>query len=533
MINLSPQNPSPSNSPSPEITALLNTAIAQHQAGQLAQAEQIYRQILQQQPQNVDAIALLGVIACQHHRLEDGIALYRQALALRPDHRQARENLNLALFKHGRELIDEAIKTLNLMANMQPSNPHPHILLGSLYHEQSLLDQALSHFQLALDINPANADLLNRIGVVLQQQGKGYLAVHFHERSLNLQPNNVDTLISLGKAMMDQGKTAIALDYLKRALALQPNHAIARYNRAILLLQSGQFQEGFVEYEWRLKTNEFPPCPFTQPLWDGSNLQGKTLLLHAEQGLGDTLQFIRYAPLAAQRGGRVILTCHRPLMRLLSGVPGIDQITPLGTPLPEFHVYAPLLSLPGIFGTTLATVPAQVPYLRPTSPDFTLPRPLNPQAKLKVGIVWAGGNLYKRNQVRSCALADYAPVLAVPQVAFYSLQKGIPQTEIAALAWQHQLQDLAPQLRDMADTAAAIAQLDHVITVDTSVAHLAGALGKPVWVLLTKTPDWRWLCDRPDSPWYPTMRLFRQTVENDWASVMQAVAIALTQQLQS
>lgn len=528
-MHLSPQNPT---SP-PEVMALLNAAIAQHQAGQLAQAEQVYRQILHQYPQNVDAIALLGVVACQHNRLDEGIALYRQALALRPDHRQARENLNMALFKHGRQLIDEATKTLNLIANMQPGNPQPQILLGSLYHEQGLLDQALSHFQVALDIAPTNADLLNRIGAVLQQQGKGELAVHFHERSLALQPQNVDTLISLAKAMMDQGKQAVALNYLKRALALQPNHAIARYNRALLLLQQGQFQEGFGEYEWRFKTNEFPPCPFTQPLWDGSPLQGKTLLLHAEQGLGDTLQFIRYAPLVAQRGGRVILTCHRPLMRLLSGVPGIDQITPLGTPLPEFQVYAPLLSLPKIFGTTLDTVPIEVPYLRPTSPDFTLPRPFHPQAKLKVGLVWSGGNLYKRNQVRSCALADYGPVLAVPQVAFYSLQKGIPQAEIVALGWQHQLQDLSPQLRDMADTAAAIAQLDLVITVDTSVAHLAGALGKPVWVLLTQVPDWRWMSDRADSPWYPTMRLFRQSVENDWATVMQAVAIALQQRLQA
>jgi len=506
---------------------LLKIAIAHHQAGRLPQAEQIYRQILQQQPQNADALSLLGVIACQQENLDQGIALYRQALAVRPEHRQARENLNLALCKQGRRLIDEAITNLNLMLNFGINPAQTHLMLGSIYQEQDALEQALSHYQQALVEVPTDADVLNRIGVVLQLQHKSHLAIHFHKRALALQPKNVDALISLAKVFLDQGKVDDALQYIHQALAVHPDHPIARYNRSLMLLIQGNFKEGFPEYEWRLQTSEFPPCPFRQPKWDGTNLNGKTLLLHAEQGLGDTIQFIRYAAIATQKGGRVILTCHKPLMRLLSTIPGIEQITQMGTPVPDFDVYVPLLSLPGILGTTIETVPATVPYLQVPENSFQLPTPAIAQPRLKVGIVWSGGNLYKHNQTRSFSLKEFAPVLDVPDIAFYSLQKGIPQIEIMDLGWENKLVDLNDHLTDMTDTAAAIAQLDLVITVDTSVAHLAGALGKPVWILLAHIPDWRWMQNRNDSPWYPTMRLFRQQQPGDWQGVMSNVVAAL------
>lgn len=529
LLSLDPSSPLPRSSPptSANLAEMLKAAIDHHQAGHLTQAEQLYRQILQQQPQHVDALSLLGVVACQQEKLDHGIALYRQALAIRPDHRQARENLNLALCKQGQRLIDEAIYNLNLMINFS-SDPVPsHVMLGAIYQEQGLLDQALHHYQHALAANPTDANVLNRVGVVLQSQYKSSLAVHFHQRAIAVQPNHVDALISMAKAWLDQGHVQPGLDYVNRALKLSPEHPIARYNRALMLLVLGKFQEGFPEYEWRLKTKEFPPCPFTQPKWDGSDLNGKTLLLHAEQGLGDTIQFIRYAAIATQRGGRVILTCHKPLMRLLSSIPGIEQITPMGKPLPEFHTYVPLLSLPGILGTTIDTVPAATPYLTVPNIDFHLPPSPIQNPRLKVGLVWSGGNLYKHNQSRSFALKQLKPVIDCADVAFYSLQKGIPQLEIADLGWQTKLVDLSEQLNDMADTAAAIAQLDLVITVDTSIAHLAGAIHKPVWVLLAHVPDWRWMQHRSDSPWYPTMRLFRQSEPGNWSSVMQAVVAEL------
>ncbi|MGI0487763.1 tetratricopeptide repeat protein [Pantanalinema rosaneae CENA516] len=508
------------------LQALIQTAIAHHQAGQLPQAEQLYRQVLQQQPQHPEALCLLGVIACQRGNLEDGIALYRQALVLRPDYVQARENLYLALWKQGRAMIEEAINGYNQIINFQPKALQAYANLGAILQDQGKEDQAILFYQQGLTIDPHNPHLLNGLGVALQKQHKLKAAVHFHQQALASQPNYIDGLVSLGKVWMELGKLSEAIDCFKHALTLEPNHAIAHHNYALLLLMQGNYHQGFVEYEWRFQTAEFPPCPFKQPVWDGSPLQGRTLLLHAEQGLGDTIQLIRYAAIAQERGGRLVLTCHPPLTRLLSTVPGIEQIVPLGLPLPDFHTYAPLMSLPRILGTTLETIPSHFPYLKaPQSANFPLPVPQ--ATRLKVGIVWSGGNLYKNNHNRSCPLQAFQPLLALPDVTFYSLQKGIPQLDLAELGWQSQIQDLSPHLQDMADTAAAIAQLDLVITVDTAVAHLAGALAKPTWLLLAHLPDWRWLLDREDSPWYPTMRLFRQSHPGDWQGVMQQVVVAL------
>ena len=522
MTSSFPLNPSSVNA-----VEMFNRAIAHHQAGNVAAAEQLYRQILQQQPQNVDALSMMGVICCQRGNLEQGIAIYRQALTIRPEHRQTRENLNLALWKQGKRLMDEAIAHFNLVINFEPANVQTHHVLAGIYLEQGLYELAITLYQQSLAANPINLTALNGIGAALQSQGKSSFAIHFYQQALALQPDHVDSLVGISKAMLDQGDLDGALNMINRALALNPNHAIARYNRALMIIQQGDFQEGFAEYEWRFQTGEFPPCPFKQPVWDGKPLAGRTLLLHAEQGLGDTLQFIRYAAIATQSGGRVIFTCHRPLIRLLSTLPGIEEFIPLGLPLPAFDVYAPLLSLPAILGTTLETVPQLVPYIQPPASDWQLPIAASPSdhpKPLKVGIVWAGGNLYKQNYRRSLSLKQFEPILEVSNVAVYSLQKGIPQIEIAELGWESRLQDLNSHLNDMADTATAIAQLDLIITVDTSVAHLAGALGKPVWLLLSHVADWRWIGDRDDTPWYPTMRLFRQSQPGDWQTLMQRVA---------
>jgi tetratricopeptide (TPR) repeat protein len=520
--------------PSPiNIPQLLATATAHHQAGRLSQAEQLYRQILQQQPQQVDALNLMGVIACQQGRLDEGIALYRQALALRPGYVSARENLSVALWKQGKQLIEEAIASYTQIITFQPENLQAYHNLGIILIEQGKLDEAISYYLQALSVQPNDAIALNTIGTVLQQQGKATTAIAYHRRALAIRPDYPEALNSLGTALQDQGQAQEAMVYFDRALALNPADASARYNRSLILLADGNYREGFPEYESRFQTREFPPCPFRQPVWDGSDLTGRTILLHAEQGLGDTIQFIRYAAIVAQKGGRIVLTCHQPLMRLLSTVPGIDALVPLGYPAPHFDVYAPLMSLPAILGTTQETVPAQVPYLTPPTEnrvDLAIAGSNTPETpRLKVGLVWSGGHLYKKNQSRSCSLKHFAPLLQLPDITYYSLQKGIAQTALAELGWDSQIQELGSQLHDLADTAAAIAQLDLVITVDTSIAHLAGALGKPVWVLLTYLPDWRWMLHREDTPWYPTMRLFRQTQPDDWQGVLDRVSQALLQ----
>ncbi len=528
--------------PQQTLADALATATAHHQAGRLPQAEQIYRQILQQQPQQVDALNLLGVIACQKGRLDEGIALYRQALAQRPGYVAARENLSVALWKLGKQLVEEAIASYSQIITFQPDSEQAYHNLGAILLEQGKPDEALSYYLQALSIRPDDAAMLSNIGTILQQQGKTETAIVYHRRALAIRPNYPEALVNLGTALQDQGHFREALDCFNRALDLNPNDPNARYNRSLVWLTEGDYRRGFPEYEWRLKTREFPPCPFRQPIWDGADLTGRTILLHAEQGLGDTIQFIRYAAIVAQRGGRLVLTCHEPLIRLLSAIPAIDQIVPLGHPVPDFHVYAPLMNLPGILGTTVETVPASVPYLTPPADaKVTLASPGLPQrnsrdrsqqttptmrqpSHLNVGIVWSGGHLYKTNQSRSCPLIHFQSLLKLPHVTFYSLQKGIAQTNLTELQWETQIHDLSPQLRDMGDTAAAIAQLDLVITVDTSIAHLAGALGKPVWVLLTFLPDWRWMLHRDDTPWYPTMRLFRQTQDGNWEGVLERVA---------
>ncbi len=509
------------------ISAALATATAHHQAGRLVQAEQLYRQILQQQPQHVEALNLLGVVACQNGKYGEGIALYRQALELKPSYTGARENLCLALWKWGTQLIEESINTYSQIVTFEPQNIQAYDNLGNILHDQNKLDEALSYYQQALGVQPDNARILNGMGIILQQQGKTKRSIYYHQRAVTLQPNYVEAHIGMGTALQAEGRFAEAAACLDRALGLAPNHSNARYNRAILHLIEGEYKTGFTYYEDRFKAGEFPQCPFTQPMWDGSDLNGRTLLLHAEQGMGDTLQFIRYAAIAAQKGGRLILTCHKPLMRLIgASFPAIERMVPLGFPVGDFQTYTPLLSLPHILGTTLETVPNQVPYLHPPQ-DSTIKLTAPAGTRLKVGIVWSGGHLYKHNHSRSCPLQYFEPLLRIPHVAYYSLQKGIPELDLQELGWQAQVQDLSNQLRDMAETAAAIAQLDLVITVDTSVAHLAGALGKPVWTLLSFLPDWRWMRQREDTPWYPTMRLFRQEKLDNWVGVMERVEQAL------
>lgn len=506
----------------PPIQQILQTALAHHQSGQLAEAEALYRQVLQQQPQQVDALGLLGVLCCQRGDLDDGIALCRQAIALRPSYVHARENLGLALWKRAQELADEALWEYQQILAAQPDNLSAYNNLGVMLQEQGKDGEALAYYQQALAVNPSDPRILNGMAVVLQKQHKLSAAMHYHQRVLEVDPHNVEALVGIAKSLLDSGDAATCLPLLERALTVDPHEAIAHHNYGLTLLTLGDYERGFREYEWRLQTPDFPPCPFSQPVWDGSDLQGRTLLLHAEQGLGDTIQLIRYVAIAAEKGGRIILTCHAPLIPLFSQIPAIEAMVPLGQPAPPFDVYAPMMSLPLILGTTIDTVPATVPYL--TAPaNHPLKLETQPTNRLNVGLVWSGGHLYKHNHLRSTTLESFQPLLDVANVGFYSLQKGVPALEITDLHLTDRLYNLDDQLKSFADTAAAIEQLDLVITVDTSVAHLAGAMGKPVWLLLPHVADWRWMLNRSDTPWYPTMYLFRQAKPGDWAGLIQQV----------
>jgi thioredoxin-like negative regulator of GroEL len=435
----------------------LAIAIEHHQAGRLVQAEQLYREVLQQQPNHVEALHRLGVIASQIGKHEKAIPFYQKVLTLVPNFAEA------------------------------------HFNLASALQNQDRIEEAIAHYQ----------------------------------QGLALQPNYPEVHLNLGAAFKAQGRLEKAIAHYQQAITLKPNYPKAHYNLALALLQHGDLPQGFAEYEWRWQLPHNPPRDFSQPLWDGLDLQGRRILIHAEQGLGDTIQFIRYAPLVAQRGGYVIAECQAPLVQLLATVPGINQLVTQGATLPHFDVHAPLLSLPHLFGTTLETIPAQFPYISPPESD-KLKLEVPPGTTLKVGIAWAGSPKNPNNRHRSLDVSYFLALLDIPGVAFYSLQKEPPAAELTQLGdRKEQVQDLSKQLQDFTDTAEIVEQLDLVITVDTSIAHLAGALGKSVWVLLNFDPDWRWLIGREDSPWYPSVRLFRQESPGNWHNVFVQVAQSL------
>ena len=337
-----------------------------------------------------------------------------------------------------------------------------------------------------------------------------------------LQPGRAELHYNLGSALQRQGLYAEALACYGRALALKPDYAEAHLNRSLALLLTGEFDEGWQEYEWRFAVARYDR-KFDQPLWSGEPLAGASILIHAEQGFGDTLQFVRYIPAVAERGGRVVLEVPESLVRLARTVAGASEVVAAGDPLPGFDCHCPLLSLPRVFKTNLATIPNAVPYLRvpaEASAGWAERIPTTPGPR--VGIVWAG------TTVGAIDLRLLQPLWEVDGVSWFSLQVGERSGDISSLDGV-KIADLSPWLADFAETAAAVCRLDLVISVDTSVAHLAGALGRPTWLLLRYPPEWRWLLEREDSPWYPTARLFRQRKEGDWPCVAREVAAALAQ----
>ncbi|HWY86690.1 MAG TPA: glycosyltransferase family 9 protein, partial [Gemmataceae bacterium] len=335
---------------------------------------------------------------------------------------------------------------------------------------------------------------------------------------------------NLGAALAELGELDQAAAVFQTIIQSRGDDADAHVNYAQTLLTRGQFQRGWAEYEWRLKRVSLA-WPYTQPQWTGEDLAGKTILLRSEQGLGDTIQFIRFAPMPAQGGAIVLLRCPPELTRLVTGMPGIKGLVPMDQPPPLCEFQCPLLSLPFVLGTELPSIPTAVPYL---VPEPALVRAWREKLDMhgqgfRVGLVWAGTALHKNDRNRSLPLRGLSAMAAIANVLYVSLQVGAPAAQLAAPPAGMKIVDVGTQLTDFADTAAVIANLDLVITVDTAVAHMAGAMGKPVWTLLSKVADWRWLLDREDSPWYPTMRLFRQKTRGDWAELMGRVAAALAE----
>ena len=444
------------------------------------------------------------------------------ALALRPDFVEAHNNLANLLKDEGR--LDEAVGHYEAALALRPEMAELHRNLGLTLQAQKRYGGAVERFAAAAALAPGAAsshfDLANGLRDLLRLEE----AEAAYRRALALDPGHADAHCNLGIALHDLGRLDEAEACFGRALALEPAHANAHVNLGMTRLLKGDFA-GLRDYEWRWRTKDAPAArDYGAPQWRGEPLSGATILLHAEQGFGDTIQFVRYARLVAARGGKIVLEVPAPLARLLARLPEAAAVIRAGEPVPPVAFHAPLLSLPLLCGTDLATVPADVPYL---SADPALTQPWRERFAARpgrrVGLAWAGRPSHPRDRERSLAPEALAPLGEVPGLAFVSLQPRAGGMRLPPLA----IDDAAPSFADFADTAAAIMALDLVVTVDTAVAHLAGALGKPVWVLLAAVPDWRWLIGRGDSAWYPAMRLFRQPRRGEWAPAIEAVKAAL------
>ncbi|WP_026097554.1 TIGR03032 family protein [Baaleninema simplex] len=430
------------------------------------------------------------------------------------------------------EEIDREIHTTQTTENADRT-PHSDVLdrfeLGNRCYHQGQLDRAIAEYQCCLQLDPNFILARYNLGVALGDLERWDDAIAQLKQVIDREPKSAQAYNQLGLSYSRIASWQNAIDCYDRAVSLEPNFAQAHFNLGMTLLQVGNFQRGFTECEWRWKTGEFTPFECPHPKWNGEDISDKTLLVHTEQGAGDAIQFIRFLPQVKQKCQRLLLCCPQHLEKLFSQLLEVDEILLPGTiPLSAFDTYIPLMSLPYALGTTIETIPDRVPYLHSNSSHFSLPN--RTSNRPKIGFVWGGSPTHKNDRNRSCPLEYFIPILERSNVEFYSLQKGDRTQDLSQLPNSVSVEDLSSQLHDFTDTAAAIAQLDLVISVDTSVAHLAGAMGKPVWTLLCYRCDWRWMCDREDTPWYPTMRLFRQSRSGDWKSLCDRVCLALEQE---
>lgn len=541
-----------------------NLGIALRHKGKTAEAVASYREALRLRPAYPEAHHNLGIALGSQGRHEAAIASFEQALRLKPDYPEARLNLAGALNDLGRHA--ESADAYREAIRFRPDDARAHKNLGITLAKQNKLDEAIACYREALRLRPDYADAHNDLGIALAKQlrfadaaesyrralahrpdyaeahnnlgntlrnlGRFDESIASYNRAVELKPQYADAYNNRGIAFAELGRFDEAIASYSSCLELRPGHADAHLNRALTRLRQGDFARGWAEYEWRLRKRGVPPKPPTQPAWNGFPPAGLRIRLVAEQGLGDSIHFIRYAALLKQRGATVHFEAQERLIKLLARTPGIDTIYPLGQDPPEYDVYAPLMSIPGLMGTGLDAIPADVPYVHP-DPDLVdyWRRELAAYPEFKVGINWQGNREYSGDFHRSMPLSHFAALARVPGVRLFSLQKNAGYDQLKELGDAFPVVDLGPRLDEASgpfmDTAAVMKNLDLFITSDTAVAHLAGALGVPVWVALSSAPGWQWMAGREDSPWYPTMRLFRQSRLGDWPSVFERIAAEL------
>jgi tetratricopeptide (TPR) repeat protein len=454
--------------------------------------------------------------------IREALACFRDAVKLAPENPAAHYSLGHLLQQMGQ--LDQAIDCYRKVLSMNHDHAETHNILGSAYQQKGELDKASACYRDAIRCDGHSFMAYNNLGSALRLQGNLDEAAASYREALRIKPDFIAAMNNLGTALRDKGNLEEAISWYRKAIQLNPDFADAHWNLSFALLLAGHYEEGWQEYEWLWKLKK-PKYRLPQSLWDGADIRGKRILLYAEQGFGDVIQFIRYAPMVKGKGAEVILGCQKELKVLLKSVVGVSSVVAFGEPIPQLDLQCPLPSLPRLFSTTVDGIPSQVPYMHAdiqSVSDWRHRLGIN-TSSLNIGLVWAGspGHLNDRN--RSCPIDLFLPITRMDGLRFFSLQKEIPERWAGSSVTEMNLMDYTGDIEDFSDTAGIIMNLDLVITVDTAVAHLTGALGKPVWILLPFAPDWRWMLSREDSPWYPTMRLFRQPSPGDWISVISKV----------
>lgn len=509
--------------------ALMNRGIALQSLGRHAEAVDTYAMLLQRRPDHAGALTNRGNSLQQLGRYGEALESDERLLVLQPESGSSLNRAGISLLHLGRPA--EALDRFDQALRLSPADAD--LLCNRALAEQELrrYDAALATCDQVLAADPAHPQALTIRGNVLQKLNRFEEAIAAYDRAIDPRPALRWTNRAL--ALLALNRLAEAREDLDRALAAEPGFAEAHWNLAAVRLLTGDFTGGWPEYEWRWRLGRLRHTvrEFVQPLWSGQDVAGRTVFVHAEQGFGDTLQFCRYVSLLAQRGARVLLEVQPPLKRLLQGLDGAAEVFGCGEPVPPFDLHVPLLSLPLAFGTTLDSIPSSPAYLSADAERVARWRDRLPaSAGLRVGLAWAGRDTHNNDRNRSLPLGALLQ-LPVPGVTWVSLQKELRDGDQALLAARPDVLQAGAELADFADTAALLSCLDVVITVDTAVAHLAGALGRPVWLLLPFAPEWRWLMEREDSPWYPTARLYRQLRPGDWDDVLRRVADSLRQRL--
>ena len=550
--------------PLAEIAQAFEQAVGLVRQGRLDEADRICSRIIKELPTSFDALHLLGVIKLQSGKAAAALSLFEMALTVTPDSPEALSNMALALaalhrdsealamFDGAHALMPHSLETLNNRGSLllrlkraaealadfdsvlalEPRHAGARLNRGNALVELGRLDEAVTAYDEVLAAHPTSAEThLNR-GNTLSLLGRQTEAIAAFDRALSLRSGYVKALTGRGAALQALNRFPEALAHFRNVLAIDKQNADAHHNEALVLLTLGDYRRGFEKYEYRWRRTGMPTRHrnLGKPLWLGEYpLARKTILVHAEQGLGDVIQFVRYVPMLARTGAKVVLEAPPELADLLARVEGVAAVVRRGETLPDFDVHAPVGSLPLAFKTEPSTIPKNVPYLKASDERIAkwrerierLPSP-------RIAIAWAGNPSHANDRSRSIALSRLGPLVSRADVRFVSIQRELRSGDADLLSYQPELLHVGGELDDFDDTAAVVSLVDVVITVDTSVAHLAAALGRPTWIMVPFWPDWRWMVDREDSPWYPTARLFRQPAPGDWGSVIDKVQAALS-----